>query len=83
MGFAHVIWYERRVVNSLGHITLVARQHQQMLKVEVACLEHSHKLHSHHRFAMEWDTRCAHNLTIQSHHRAAVNIQVAIVHQFQ
>ena len=54
-----------------------------MLKVEVACLEHSHKLHSHHRFAMEWDTRCAHNLTIQSHHRAAVNIQVAIVHQFQ
>ena len=51
---AYGVGNERRVVNALRHVALVARQQQHMVKVEVARFQYTHYLYAHNRFAMEW-----------------------------
>ena len=57
---------ERRVVDTLRHIALVARKEEHMVEVQVSCFQHSHHLYSLGRFAMERHTRGANNLGNES-----------------
>ena len=41
------------IVDALRQITFIARQHQHMVEVEIAGLQHTHDLYAHGRFAVE------------------------------
>jgi len=44
---------ERRVVDAFGHVALVAGEHEHVVEVEVAGLQHAHDLYAKRRLAME------------------------------
>ena len=53
--FANGVGDERSIVYRSGHLALVARQHEDMVEVEVACFEHAHYLDALDRLTVEGD----------------------------
>ena len=69
---------ERRVVDTLRHIALVARKQQQVLEVKITCFEHTHYLNTYYRFTMKRNCGRRYQLLYESAQCINVYIQVAI-----
>ena len=76
---AYGVGYERRVVDALGHVAFVAGEEEEVVEVDVACLEHAHYLHAHNGLAVEGYGRGADELGDESAQRGVVDEEVAAV----
>ena len=51
--FTQGMWDERRVAHPFWHVAFVARQHEQMVEIEVARFQYAHHLNAFSGLAME------------------------------
>ena len=77
VGLADGVGDERRVVDPLGHVALVAREDEQVVEVEITGFEHAHHLNALGRFAVEGDGGGADDLADEPLESDAVDGQVA------
>ena len=83
VGLAYAVGYERRVVDTFGHVALIAGEEQHVAEVQVARLEHAHHLQPFGRFTVEGDRGGLYELRYESLQRGDVYLQVAVVNQRQ
>ena len=72
---------KRRIVDTTGHVALVARQEQHVFEVQVTRFEHAHNLDTLDRFSVEGHTGRLNQLVHQSLQGVVVNGEVAALHQ--
>ena len=72
---------ERGVVHALGHIPLVAREHEHVVEVEVSRLEHAHDLYAFGRLSVEGDGGGRDELRQQALECRHVGLQVTVSHE--
>ena len=72
---------ERRVAHPFWHVAFVARQHKQMVEIEVARFQHAHHLNAFSRFAVERDAGGLDELGHETFEGSEVDDEVASCNQ--